>query len=165
MAWHSDPAAWSGRAFRGSSPPRAGSSSFLTTGRRSTRTWRCSRIGGMYSCSSPARRRCTARPGTWFDDPEIYQWFAANLHRVREPSYGITCGPENSRPPAWTGPPSWRSRPRTSGAACRRAAGHAAHGVPRAGQSVRRAGGRMPGDFLQLRRKLAGANGSGNGAG
>ena len=22
----------------------------------------------------------------WFDDPEIYQWFAANLHRVREPS-------------------------------------------------------------------------------
>jgi hypothetical protein len=24
--------------------------------------------------------------GTWFDDPEIYQWFAANLHRVREPS-------------------------------------------------------------------------------
>jgi len=24
--------------------------------------------------------------GTWFDDPEIYQWFTANLHRVREPS-------------------------------------------------------------------------------
>jgi hypothetical protein len=24
--------------------------------------------------------------GTWFDDPEIYDWFAANLHRVREPS-------------------------------------------------------------------------------
>jgi hypothetical protein len=23
---------------------------------------------------------------TWFDDPEIYQWFVANLHRVREPS-------------------------------------------------------------------------------
>jgi hypothetical protein len=24
--------------------------------------------------------------GTWFDDDEIYQWFSANLHRVREPS-------------------------------------------------------------------------------
>jgi hypothetical protein len=23
---------------------------------------------------------------TWFDDAEIYEWFAANLHRVREPS-------------------------------------------------------------------------------
>ena len=26
------------------------------------------------------------KAGTWFDDPEIYQWFAANLHRVCEPS-------------------------------------------------------------------------------
>ena len=26
------------------------------------------------------------KAGTWFDDPEIYEWFAANLHRVREPS-------------------------------------------------------------------------------
>ena len=24
--------------------------------------------------------------GTWFDDQEIYGWFATNLHRVREPS-------------------------------------------------------------------------------
>ena len=28
---------------------------------------------------------------------------------------GITCGPGSSRPPAWTGPRSWRPRPRTSG--------------------------------------------------
>ena len=26
------------------------------------------------------------KAGTWFDDPEIYEWFAKNLHRVREPS-------------------------------------------------------------------------------
>jgi hypothetical protein len=26
------------------------------------------------------------KAGTWFDDPEIYEWFAANLHRVHEPS-------------------------------------------------------------------------------
>jgi hypothetical protein len=24
--------------------------------------------------------------GAWFDDPEIYQWFGDNLHRIREPS-------------------------------------------------------------------------------
>ncbi len=27
-----------------------------------------------------------ARAGTWFDDQEIYGWFAAHLHRVRQPS-------------------------------------------------------------------------------
>ena len=26
------------------------------------------------------------KAGTWFDDKEIHEWFAANLHRVREPS-------------------------------------------------------------------------------
>ena len=64
---------------------------------------------------------------------------------------GITCGPGSSRPPAWTGPRSWRPRPRTSG-----------RGSPpscwparprqhrRAGQGVRRAGRRVPGDVLQL---------------
>ena len=87
VAWHSDArTAWSGRASRGSSPPKAGWSSSPTTGRRSTRTWRRSRTAGMCCFSSPAPRRSTARPGTWFDDPEIYAWFAANLHRVREPS-------------------------------------------------------------------------------
>ena len=45
---------------------------------------------------APGPRACAAVPadaaevhrkaGTWFDDPEIYEWFAANLHRVREPS-------------------------------------------------------------------------------
>ena len=26
------------------------------------------------------------KAGTWFDETEIYEWFAANLRRVREPS-------------------------------------------------------------------------------
>ena len=26
------------------------------------------------------------KAGTWFDDAEIYEWFAKNLHRVRHPS-------------------------------------------------------------------------------
>ena len=34
----------------------------------------------------PSATEVHRKAGTWFDDPEIYEWFAANLHRVREPS-------------------------------------------------------------------------------
>jgi hypothetical protein len=34
----------------------------------------------------PGAAEVHRRAGTWFDDPEIYEWFAKNLHRVREPS-------------------------------------------------------------------------------
>jgi hypothetical protein len=35
----------------------------------------------------PTAAEVHARAGTWFDDEEIYGWFAKNLHRVREPSF------------------------------------------------------------------------------
>ena len=34
----------------------------------------------------PSATEVHAQAGRWFDDPEIYQWFAANLHRVLDPS-------------------------------------------------------------------------------
>ena len=34
----------------------------------------------------PGAAEVHRKAGTWFDDPEIYDWFAKNLHRVREPS-------------------------------------------------------------------------------
>jgi hypothetical protein len=34
----------------------------------------------------PSAEEVHCKAGTWFDDAEIYQWFAANLHRVRHPS-------------------------------------------------------------------------------
>ena len=34
----------------------------------------------------PSAAEVHAQAGRWFDDREIYEWFAANLHRVREPS-------------------------------------------------------------------------------
>jgi hypothetical protein len=34
----------------------------------------------------PGAAEVHRQAGTWFDDREIYDWFAANLHRVREPS-------------------------------------------------------------------------------
>src|SRR3954453_8364132 len=34
----------------------------------------------------PGAQEVHEQAGKWFQDQEIYQWFAANLHRVREPS-------------------------------------------------------------------------------
>lgn len=34
----------------------------------------------------PSAAEVHRKAGTWFGDPEIFQWFTANLHRVREPS-------------------------------------------------------------------------------
>lgn len=34
----------------------------------------------------PTAAEVHRQAGKWFDDPEIYDWFAANLHRVRVPS-------------------------------------------------------------------------------
>ncbi len=34
----------------------------------------------------PSAAEVHAQAGKWFEDKEIYEWFAANLHRVREPS-------------------------------------------------------------------------------
>ena len=34
----------------------------------------------------PGAAEVHRKAGTWFDDPETYHWFAANLHRIREPS-------------------------------------------------------------------------------
>ena len=79
---------------------------------------------------------------------------------------GITCGPGNSRPPAWTGPRSWRPRPRTRGPgsppSCWPAPPRQHRG---AGQGVRGAGGRVPGDVFQLPAEARRGSGSGNGAG
>ena len=34
----------------------------------------------------PSAAEVHAQAGKWFDDREIYEWFAANLHRIQEPS-------------------------------------------------------------------------------
>lgn len=34
----------------------------------------------------PSAAEVHAQAGKWFDDPEIYEWFGANLHRIGEPS-------------------------------------------------------------------------------
>jgi hypothetical protein len=34
----------------------------------------------------PSASEVHRKAGSWVQDPEIYEWFAENLHRVREPS-------------------------------------------------------------------------------
>jgi hypothetical protein len=35
----------------------------------------------------PSAAEVHAQAGTWFDDREIYEWFGAHVHRIREPSF------------------------------------------------------------------------------
>jgi hypothetical protein len=35
----------------------------------------------------PSAAEVHRQAGAWFHDPEIYAWFGANLHRIREPSF------------------------------------------------------------------------------
>ena len=100
----------------------------------------------------PSAAEVHRQAGTWFDDPEIYEWFAANLHRVREPSlrHYVRAKELKAAGMDWTefSPPRIRER---AGPARRRAAGQ--HGLWQhgsAGQGVRGAGGWVPGDLLQL---------------
>jgi hypothetical protein len=37
----------------------------------------------------PSPAEVHAQAGTWFDNPEIYAWLAANPHRIRQPSLRI----------------------------------------------------------------------------
>ena len=46
----------------------------------------------------PTAAKVHQKAGTWFDDEEIYEWLAKNLHRVREPSYGLHRGARRGRP-------------------------------------------------------------------
>ena len=100
----------------------------------------------------PGAAEVHRKAGTWFDDPEIYQWFAANLHRVREPSirHYVRAKELKAAGMDWTAGHGGRGREQ-AGAACCRAAGQRRPRQYRgAGQGVRRAEGRLPGDVLQL---------------
>ena len=64
----------------------------------------------------PGAAEVHRKAGTWFDEPEIYQWFAANLHRVREPSlrHYVRARELKAAGMDWT-EVAWSPRPRTGG--------------------------------------------------
>src|SRR5271165_5478771 len=86
MAWHSD-----ARSLERQGIPRE----FATTSRVViiSNDWKTLNKNvaalqdrGHVVMFEPGAAEVHRKAGTWFDDPEIYEWFAENLHRVREPS-------------------------------------------------------------------------------
>ena len=123
MAWHSDARSLERQGYPAGVPHQEpGRHHLPTTGGRSTRTWRRCRTGGMCSCSSPARRRSTARPGRGSTTRRSTSGLPRTCTGFVSRRCGITCGPGNSRPPAWTGPRSWRVEAGEQAGAARRRA-------------------------------------------
>ena len=86
MAWHSD-----ARSLERQGIPRE----FATTSRVIIicNDWKTLNTNvsalqdrGHVLLFQPSPAEVHAQAGKWFDDPEIYAWFTANLQRVREPS-------------------------------------------------------------------------------
>ncbi len=100
----------------------------------------------------PGAAEVHRKAGTWFDDPEIYEWFAANLHRVREPSmrHYVRARELKAAGMDWTEVLAAEDR-EPAGAARRRAAGQRRLRQHRPSGSRRSSSrGRVPGDVLQL---------------
>ena len=49
----------------------------------------------------PSATEVHAQAGKWFQDQEIYEWFTANLHRVREPSLLVTLVTHGGKKVKW----------------------------------------------------------------
>ena len=95
--------------------------------------------------------RLHAKAGTWFDDEEIYQWFAKNLHLVREPSlrYYVRAKELKTAGMDWTDVLATEDQNPRLGSPRRfwQAPLYDSYGGARYG--VRPARGRMPGDLFQ----------------
>ena len=107
------------------------------------------------------------KAGTWFDDEEIYAWFAANLHRVREPSmrHYVRARELKAAGMDWTDVLAAESEnPRARLAAELLSSAAHASTAERARAFVERGGG-CRATFFNYRRQLNGKRRSGNGAG
>jgi hypothetical protein len=105
------------------------------------------------------------KAGTWFDDAEIYEWFAANLHRVREPSvrHYVRARELKAAGMDWTEVLVTEIENKRARLAAELLASDA-HGSTAAQiKAFVEQGGGCRATFFNYRRKLAG--GSGNGAG
>jgi hypothetical protein len=112
----------------------------------------------------PSAAEVHRKAGTWFDDPEIYQWFAANLHRVREPSMRLYVRARELKAAGmdWTevlAAEAGNKRERLA-AELLASAEHAST-AERVKAFVEQGGG-CRATFFNYRRKLGGGNGSGD---
>ena len=115
----------------------------------------------------PGAAEVHAQAGKWFDDSEIYQWFAENLHRVREPSlrHYVRAKELKTAGMDWTEVLAAQEENRRARLAADLLASPAYGSTAERVQAFVEQGGGCRATFFNYRRKLAGANGSGNGAG
>ena len=115
----------------------------------------------------PSAAEVHAQAGRWFDDQEIYQWFAANLHRVREPSmrHYVRARELKGAGMDWTDVLAAEDENRRGRLAAELLASDAHGSMAARVKAFVEQGGGCRATFFNYRRKLGDGNGSGNGAG
>src|SRR5437764_3897359 len=100
----------------------------------------------------PGATEVHAQAGKWFDDPEIYGWFAANLHRIREPSmrHYVRAKELKAAGMDWTDVLAVEDENRRARLAAELLASNAYGSTAARVKAFVEQGGRMPGDVLQL---------------
>jgi len=114
----------------------------------------------------PGAAEVHAQAGTWFDDREIYEWFAANLHRVRAPSlrHYVRARELKAAGMDWTEVLAAEAEnPRARLAAELLASATYTNTAARVQAFIAQGGG-CRATFFNYRRKLGNGNGSGNAA-
>ena len=151
VAWHSDAEAWSGRHPAGvhDQEPRRHHLQRLEDAQQERGSMQ---DRGHVLLFQPSAAEVHAQAGRWFDDPEIYQWFAANLHRVREPSlrHYVRAKELKGAGMDWTEVLAAEEENPRARLAAELLASDAYGSTASTGQGVYGAGGRMPGDLFQL---------------
>ncbi len=106
----------------------------------------------------PTAAEVHRKAGTWFGDAEIYGWFGANLHRVREPSmrHYVRARELKAAGMDWTEVLAEKDDNQRAPARPRAARQRRLWQRGRAGQGVCRKRGRLPGDVFQLPAKTRG---------
>lgn len=101
--------------------------------------------------------------GTWFDDAEIYEWFAANLHRVREPSmrHYVRARELKAAGMDWTDVLAAEAENRRERLAAELLASAAYASTAERVQAFVAQGGGCRATFFNYRRKIKGGNGEG----
>src|SRR5262249_24661801 len=112
----------------------------------------------------PTAAEVHQKGGTWFDDPEIYEWFSANLHRVREPSQRHYSRAKELRSAGmdWTAVLAEEAENRRARLGAELLASTRYASTPARGPAVREQGGGCRATFFNYRRRLDGGSGNGN---
>jgi len=109
----------------------------------------------------PSAAEVHRKAGTWFDDREIYAWFAKNLRRMREPSlrYYVRAKELKTAGVDWTDVLAAGDGSRRSDLAARLIASDAFGSTAERVQAFVEQGGGCRATFFNYRRKLAAGNG------